>query len=118
MKRCLIVTSPEFHAIVYVISAEQRIEEGDTNAMTEFEKMIGNKMYGYAIIVFTHVEPEDIEKRIKESAKMVEFCGKCRNRYISFGTNGNSVNPSLVEAFDRKLESLVKSNAISLYYQH
>lgn len=118
LKRCLIVTSPGFHAIVYVISAEQRLAEGDQNAMKEFEQIIGDGMYGYAIIVFTHIEPKDITGRIKESPEMAEFCEKCGNRYVSFGTKGDEVDPFLIVAFDEMLDNLVKSNKVYPYYRH
>lgn len=118
LKQCLIVTSPGFHAIVYVISAAQRIEEGDTRAIAKFEDLLGKDLYEYAIVVFTHVKPENLKDIVNESPEISEFCRKCNNRYLSFGTDGTNVNSSLVDAFDNILDGLVDSNAISPYYRH
>ncbi|XP_062578095.1 GTPase IMAP family member 8-like, partial [Saccostrea cucullata] len=117
LKLCLYVTSPGFHAIVYVISAEQRIQQSDVEMFKDFENLLKDKTYKYAIVVFTHAENEEVPDLIRESKEIRGLCAKCNDRYLSFGNNRN-VDQMLINHFDEELENLISRNKDAVYYEH
>lgn len=117
LKRCLYVTSPGFHVILFVISAGQRIEQSDVNMFKEYEKLLGDQAYTYSIIAFTRVEPDECEGLIRDSKEISELRRKCGDRVLSFG-NQQEIRKDLVKTFEEMVEILVSKNQSLPFYQH
>ncbi|XP_062605067.1 GTPase IMAP family member 5-like [Saccostrea cucullata] len=117
LKRCLFVTSPGFHAIIFVISADQRLQDSDMEMFREFWELLKEDASNYAIIVFTHAEPDQLQSMIDESREMKNLCNQCNNRYLSFGNNRN-VDRALVVNFEELLENVISGNRRTPFYEH
>jgi GTPase Era involved in 16S rRNA processing len=117
LKRCLFVTSPGFHVIVFTISAAARIEESDVKMFKEYENILGDQAYVHTIIAFTRVEPENCVELIETSTEITDLCAKCGNRYVCFG-NQKEIRKEFVNKFEENLEDLVFMNKSQPYYKH
>lgn len=117
LRRCLYVTSPGFHVILFVISAGQRIEQSDVDMFKEYERVLGDQAYTYSIIAFTHVEPDKCKGLIRQSKEITELCAKSGNRFLSFG-NQQVIKKEFVDEFEEMVEHLVCKNQSLPFYQH
>jgi predicted GTPase len=117
LKRCLYVTTPGFHVIVFAFSAGQRLETADLQMLEDFEKLLGNEVFQYSIVAFTRANADELEELISESSEMQNICAKCGGRYVSFGCD-KVVKRELVNRFDDEVENIVRTNGSCPYYTH
>lgn len=119
--RCLYCTFPGFHAIVLVISGEERISNEDLKMLKTLDDLLGESAFTYMIIVVSKVENEEVLNRmISESPDMADLKFKCKNRVVSFGYQKGTIPLEFVRNFDYILTELIKENARQKkpYYTH
>lgn len=87
--RCVAISSPGPHAILYVTSTN-RFKKEEQQTINHFINHFGEDMYRYMIVVFTGLDNLDhhgisIESFLKTAHPMlVETIRKAGNRYIAF----------------------------------
>lgn len=121
IRRCLYCTSPGFHAIVFVMSTEERISKEDMQMLGKLDLLLGESAFRYMILVFTKLDDEDeLKEMMNEAPEIVKLNVKCDNRHVIFGENKKEVPISCVRKFDEILTQLIKKNARlgKEYYTH
>lgn len=121
IRRCLYCTSPGFHAIVFVMSTEERITKEDMQMFEKLDLLLGESAFRYMIIIFTKVDDEnELKGMMNEAPEIVKLNVKCNNRYVMFGENKKEVPKSFVKKFDKILTQLIQKNARDgkEYYTH
>lgn len=119
LTRSVLATAPGFHCIVFVFSAMQRLEGCDIDFFKEFEELLGEDVYDYMIIVFTHVKQKDLEDVLKDCTEIITFCEKCRNDYLSFGDGTDEKElQTQVHLFYEKIGKLLTRNSKHPHYIH
>lgn len=121
IRRCLYCTSPGFHAIVFVMSTEERISREDMKMFEMLDQLLGESAFRYMIIVFTKVEDEnELKEMMNDAPEIVKLKVKCDNRHVIFGENRKEVPHNFVKKFDEILTQLIQKNARhgKEYYTH
>lgn len=112
IRRCLYCTSPGFHAIVFVISTDERISKEDMKMLGKLDVLLGESAFRYMILVFTKLDDENVLKEmLNDAPEIVNLKVKCDNRYVIFGENKNRVPINFVRKFDEVLTQLIEKNA-------
>lgn len=112
IKRCLMCISPGFHAIVLVLSADERISKDITKL---FDGVLEDNVYEYMIIVVSKLENdnETLNELMSEHPRMLELYDKCSRRLVVFGDDQKTIPTKCVEKFDVILTELIKKNSDS-----
>lgn len=121
LTRCILATSPGFHCIVWVISASQRIENVDIELFQEIKKLLGENVYKYMIVIFTHVQPDCLKDVLNGCTPIDEFCDQCHGRYLSFGDGTDTdILDDQVDEFYSVLYDMIKINSKqhTPFYRH
>lgn len=119
LTRSVLATAPGFHCIVFVFSAMQRLEGCDIDFFREFEELLGEGVYDYMIIVFTHVKKEELEDVLKDCTEIITFCKKCSNNYLSFGDGTDQDElQTQVHLFYKRIGDLLTKNSKDPHYIH
>lgn len=115
IRKCLMSTSPGFHAIVFVLSASERM----TKEITRFiDDILGRHAYDHMIIIITKLknDSDTLKKLMTEYPAVIELEKKCSNRLVIFGDDPENIPEECVKNFDDILSNLIKQN-ISLKKQ-
>lgn len=121
LTRCLLATSPGFHCIVWVISASQRVEDGDVQLFKDIEKLLGQNAYSYMVVVFTHVQPIYLKDVLNGCTPVDTFCKQCNDRYLCFGDRTNAIlEKQQVDIFFTMLQKSFEINSKkgTPFYKH
>ncbi|VDI33411.1 Hypothetical predicted protein, partial [Mytilus galloprovincialis] len=92
IRHCIGIGSPGPHAILFVMSLDERFKEEDNRAIREFLKFFGKTMLNYVLVVFTHADVlerrnKSLEEYLKTSpTKLRDLLQSCGNRYLHLNT--------------------------------
>ncbi|CAC5373446.1 unnamed protein product [Mytilus coruscus] len=85
--KCITVSAPGPHAIIYVLSLQTRLTKEEDDAFAEMELMFGKELYNYVILLFTGKDMIDREIDVF-LAELPPFfqkvLKKCKHRVIAF----------------------------------
>lgn len=121
IRRCLFCTSPGFHAIVFVLSTEERISQEDMKMLQKLHHILGESAFRYMILVFTKLDnEEELRRMMTEAPEIVKLNTNCDNRHVVFGDNKMQVPDNCVRKFDAILTQMIKKNALigKEFYTH
>lgn len=122
IKRCLFCTSPGFHAIILVVSAEDRVTMDDVKMVDKLNDVLGKKGFGYMILAVTRTDDDysDLNRRIEEEPAIRELDKKCQKRRVIFGNNNTETPEECLQRFDEEVDKLVLKNrkACQEYFKH
>lgn len=109
IRRCLMCISPGFHAIVLVLSADERITKDVTELLDD---ILTDNAYEYMIIVISKLENDNdaLEELMDEHHRLIELYKKCGRRLVIFGNDQETIPIQCVEKFDDILTELIKKN--------
>lgn len=112
IRRCLMCISPGFHAIVLVLSADERLPKDFTKL---FNGILEDVAYEYMIIVVSKQENNTValDELINGHPRLKELIGKCNGRLVIFGNDQKTIPIESVEKFDDILTELINKNSYS-----
>lgn len=112
IRRCLMCISPGFHAIVLVLSAEERIPKDITKL---FDGILEDVAYEYMIIVVSKLEDDKVtlNELMDDHRNLIELNRKCDERLVIFGNNQETIPTESVEKFYDILTEMIKKNSDS-----
>lgn len=110
--RCLFCTSPGFHVIVLVLSADERLTSDDVKMVEKLDKVLGEKGFGYMMLAVTKMDDdyEKLEEQIESEEAIKKLYMKCNKRRVILGNNNREIPETCLQRFDKELESLVMKN--------
>lgn len=123
--KCIAVSSPGPHAILYVLSCRNRFTKEEEDTFYEMITIFGDNLYKHIIFVFTalddiHADNKTFEEFLKGSEGVIKILlRKCENRVLAFN---NRVSDDAEN--ERQLKPLfdmitkMKGKAAQFYYQH
>lgn len=122
IKRCLFCTSPGFHAIVLVLSAKERITKEDMQMLKTLDKLIGENVFNYMILVFSKLQNDEniLIEMMSESREITKLNSDCNNRHVIFGDDSRAIPPECLKKFDDVLTELIIKNKLQgkEYFKH
>lgn len=113
IRRCLFCTSPGFHAIVLVLSADERITAEDIKMLKLLDNLLGESAFTYMILVVSKLEDDEsqLTEMMSEAPEVVELNVKCNARHVIFGDDKKKIPSECVKKFDDMLTNLIKENS-------
>lgn len=122
IKRCLFCTSPGFHALVMVLSADERMTIDLIKMLKKFEEIVGKKGFDYMIIAVTKMNDDYdlLNQMIQLGTEIKLFDAKCQSRRVIFGENNTKIPDKCLQRFDMEVEELIKKNRLKgqEYFEH
>nr|XP_022309546.1 immune-associated nucleotide-binding protein 13-like [Crassostrea virginica] len=122
IKRCLFCTSPGFHALVVVLSADEIMTNNKIKMLKHFEEIVGKKGFDYMIIAVTKMNDDyDLLNQMIQGEPEIElFDAKCQSRRVIFGANNTKIPDKCLQRFDMEVEELIKKNRLKgqEYFEH
>ncbi|XP_076081717.1 GTPase IMAP family member 7-like [Mytilus galloprovincialis] len=91
--KCIGVSAPGAHAIIYVLSLKNRLTEEEINTFVEIKSMFGEELFNYVVFLFTGKDELAGKQMTFESflSLMPDFfqkvLKKCNNRSIAFSNH-------------------------------
>nr|XP_022303233.1 GTPase IMAP family member 4-like [Crassostrea virginica]XP_022303234.1 GTPase IMAP family member 4-like [Crassostrea virginica] len=121
--RCLFCTSPGFHTIVLVVSADERVTKDDVKMVEKLDDFLGHKGFGYMILAVTKMEDdgyEMLDDMIKKNKAINDLDTKCQSRRVILGNKADGTPEKCIQRFDEELEKLVQKNRMigEEYFRH
>lgn len=121
--RCLFCTSPGFHAIVLVLTADERVTPDDVKMVEKLDYALGKKGFGYMMLAVTKLDDDDyktLDKMIKDAEAIKKLDIKCQSRRVILGDNKREIPETCIKRFDEELEKLVQKNRLNgeEYFRH
>lgn len=117
------MTAPGPHIILLTINVG-RFTKDDYDAVKDFDKHFGDRIYNYLIVVFTKADSLEENVQISDYVKnspqpLKDILNLCENRYIGFNNSlsGNS-RDRLVEQLIEKMDVVLQRNDSSSYYSN
>lgn len=121
--RCLFCTSPGFHAIVLVMSADERVTPDDVKMVETLDYVLGKKGFGYMMLAVTKLDDDDyktLDKMIEDAGAMKALDRKYQSRRVILGDSNKGIPETCIKRFDEELEKLVQKNRLNgeEYFKH
>uniref|UniRef100_A0A8C1D3S7 AIG1-type G domain-containing protein n=1 Tax=Cyprinus carpio carpio TaxID=630221 RepID=A0A8C1D3S7_CYPCA len=110
--RSVYLSSPGPHAFLIVFPVNMRFTEEEQKIPQMIEMMLGQEVFKYSIILFTHgdlLEDEPIEDLIKENRRLRHLVQQCGGRYHIFN-NRDLNNREQVNDLLQKIDSMIEQN--------
>lgn len=122
IKRCLFCTSPGFHAIILVMSADERITKEDLKMVETLNDVLGKKGFGYMILAVSKMDDDysELNEMIECETAIKELDKNCQKRRVIFGDNNKETPERCLQRFDEEVDKLVLKNRKTSqeYFQH
>uniref|UniRef100_A0A673FN06 AIG1-type G domain-containing protein n=1 Tax=Sinocyclocheilus rhinocerous TaxID=307959 RepID=A0A673FN06_9TELE len=109
--RSVYLSSPGPHAFLIVFHVI-RFTDQEQQILQMSEKMFGDEVFKYSIILFTHgdwLEGEPIEELIKDNSKLRDLIDQCGGRYHVFNNKALN-NREQVNDLLQKIDSMIEQN--------
>ncbi|XP_063447795.1 GTPase IMAP family member 7-like [Mytilus trossulus] len=120
--KCVGISSPGPHAIVFVVSLAGRFTEEEAATSMHFTKLFGEKLMDYMIIIFSYGDNIDkensIEKRLAEApAPLKLLLKKCGNRCVVFNNKlaSKDKKKKQLKVLIDVVEKMIENNGRSFY---
>lgn len=117
IRQCIGMGSPGPHAILFVMSLAERFKEEDNNAIREFLKFFGKSMLNHVLVVFTHADILETNKKTLEEylklspPKLRDLLKCCGNRYVHLSTQSEGPKRNhYLEALFSKIDQIKLKN--------
>uniref|UniRef100_A0A8C1H5L3 AIG1-type G domain-containing protein n=1 Tax=Cyprinus carpio carpio TaxID=630221 RepID=A0A8C1H5L3_CYPCA len=110
--RSVYLSSPGPHAFLIVFPVNMRFTEHEQQIPPMIEMMLGQEVFKYSIILFTHgdlLEDEPIEDLIVENRRLRHLVQQCGGRYHIFN-NRDLNNREQVNDLLQKIDSMIAQN--------
>uniref|UniRef100_A0A8C1PUZ8 AIG1-type G domain-containing protein n=1 Tax=Cyprinus carpio TaxID=7962 RepID=A0A8C1PUZ8_CYPCA len=110
--RSVYLSSPGPHAFLIVLRVIDRFTEQEQKIPQMIEMMLGQEVFKYSIILFTHgdlLEDEPIEDLIVENRRLRHLVQQCGGRYHIFN-NRDLNNREQVNDLLQKIDSMIAQN--------
>lgn len=109
VERILLCTSRGFHAIVFVLSANDRISNEDVKILESFNGILGIRGSDFLMMAVTNMDDdyERLDKIIENTDNLKKMDMTCQSRRVIFGYNMPEIS---LQRFDKELENLVLKN--------
>lgn len=119
IKRHLFCLSPGFHAIVLVLSADERLT---TDFLDLIYGLLGENAFDYMIIAVSKIanNENELNEIIMDSPELKELKTRCKDRVVIFGDDPKRIPSDCLQTFDETVTKLIEQN-IQLgneYYTH
>lgn len=119
IKRNLLCLSPGFHAIVLVLSADERLT---TDFLHLINGSLGGNAFDYIIIVVSKFpnNENELNEIIMDSPELKELKTRCKDRIVIFGEDPKRIPSDCLQTFDDTLTKLIDQNMRlgKEYYTH
>lgn len=115
--RSLMLCSGGPHALLYVVSLSERFTKADEAVIKNIEKLYGNDVSKYTILVFTHsdhLEGKCVEELISQNETLSRFVQQCGGRYHIMN-NKDMKNRKQVTELLQKIDTVVDENGGGCY---
>lgn len=114
--KCIGVSAPGPHAIIYVLSLSNRLTEEEINTFVEMQTIFGDELYKYVIFLFT--SKDELERKNMEFetflGKMPTFfqkiLKKCNNRSIAFNNQPEIMDENKKQQTDHLFTLIAEIN--------
>nr|XP_021327463.1 GTPase IMAP family member 7-like [Danio rerio] len=110
--RSVWLSSPGPHAFLIVFPVIMRFTEQEEQIPQMIEKIFGEEVLKYSIILFTYgdqLDGESVEEQIEENCRLRSVAQQCGGRYHVFN-NEDVNNREQVEDLLQKIDSMVQQN--------
>lgn len=119
IKRNLFCLSPGFHAIVLVLSADERLT---TDFLDLIKVSLGGHAFDYMIIVVSKYPNNEnaLNEIIMDSPELKDLKTRCKDRIVIFGDDPKRIPSDCLQTFDDTLTKLIDQNILlkNEYYTH
>lgn len=120
--KCIGITSPGPHALIFVINAASRYTEEEQRSVEHFVNYFGNEIYKYIIILFVRKdELDDHDIQLSDHIKnaplvMQQFIQKCGGRVCAFNNKAKSTEQDeQVKELLKKVSKNIERNGGNYY---
>ncbi|XP_060721203.1 GTPase IMAP family member 9-like [Tachysurus vachellii] len=110
--KSIYLSSPGPHAFLIVLPLNIRFTEQEKHIIQQIEKLFGDEMRKYAMVLFTHgdqLEGENVETLIKENTALSDLVQQCGGGYHVFN-NKELRNREQVSELLQKIDRMVERN--------
>lgn len=93
IKKCVNLSAPGLHAILFVISMATRFTKEDKDTFEKYSELFGEDLYRFSIVLFTNADvlEDSAEQYVKTSPSILKtFITKCGERYTSFNNKAEN----------------------------
>lgn len=112
VERILLCASRGFHAIVYVLSADERLTNEDVKIFDSLNRILGMRGNDFMMMAITKMDDdyEFVDKIIETTNTLKNLDMACQSRRVIFGNNRQEIPTTSLQRFDKELENLVLKN--------